>query len=194
MKRKFLIILLAAVGAFTGCIENDRVLFEGTQVELDPAAWNANAAGLTYPILTRKPIDGRAAATTDSTIRRYPQTIRVRVNLIGAQSNQARTVGYEVFASPITTVSMPATATGQTPAAAAGTLTVTNAVAGTHYTALSGTVTIPANSSFGYIDIQILRPAATANSAVFLGIRLNDGGDLDPATNYNSVGIIIDQR
>ena len=194
MKSKFLLILFVAVASFTACIKNDRVLWEGTVAEIDANTWNANAAGLTYAILTRKPADGRPSGTSDSTLRRWPQTIRLRINLVGAQSAQARTVGYEIFNSPITTVSMPATITGQTPSAAAATLNVINAVPGTHYTALSGTVTIPANSSFGYIDIQILRPAATAGTAAFIGIRLTDAGDIKPSQNYKEIGLVIDQR
>lgn len=195
MKSKLLIILFAVVGILPACIKNDPVLFTGTQAELDPAAYNANAAGLTYPILTRKPVAGRAASTTaDSTIRRYAQTLQIRVNLIGAQTNQDRTVGYEVFGSPITSVAMPATITGQSPPAGAANLAVSDAVAGTHYVALSGTVTIPANSSFGIINVQILNPGPTAGTARFIGIRLNDSGNIKPATNYGQVGLVIDQR
>ncbi len=205
MKRIFSILTILTALLFSSCIKNDAVIFEGSQVELDAAAWNANAAGLTYPILPRIPAFNRALSTAcpDSTLRRYPQTIRLRINLVGAQSGQDQTVSYEVFASPVTTVAFPATIaanaglgcpTAQTPAAAAATLTVTDAVAGTHFVALSGTATIPANSSFGYIDIPILNPGPTAGAARFLGIRLKDNGNLKASTNYKEAALVIDQR
>ena len=205
MKRIFPIITILAAFSITGCVKNDAVLFEGTQVELDAATWNANAAGLTYPILTRIPAFNRAlsSACPDSTLRRYPQTIRIRINLVGAQSNQDQAVSYEIFTSPITTVAFPVTIpanaglgcpTAQTPSAPAATLNVTDAVAGTHFTALSGTATIPANSSFGYIDVPILNAGPTAGTARFLGIRLKDNGNLKASTNYKEVGLAIDQR
>ncbi len=205
MKRIFYILSIAAAFALNGCIKNDNVVWKGSVVELDAAIWNANAAGLTYPILTRVPAQNRALTTScpDSTLRRYAQTIRVRVNLVGAPVNKDIAVSYEIFNSPVTTASFPATIaanaglgcpTAQTPSAPAATLNVTNAVAGTHHTPLSGTVTIPAGNSFGYIDIQILNPGSTAASARFIGIRLLDNDNIKVSQNYKEVGILIDQR
>lgn len=196
------VLVLFGSGA---CIKNELTTWTGAQAEIDQTTWNANAAGLTYPILTRVPAANRALTTgcPDSTLRRYPQTIRLRINLVGPQSGSPQTVLYETFTTPIATVAFPATIganaglgcpSAQSPAAAAATLTVTDAVAGTHYTALSGTATIPANSSFGYIDIPILNPGATAASGRFLGIRLKDGGSLKVSTNYKEIGLVIDQR
>ena len=205
MKRIYFILIIIGAISFNGCIKNDPVIFKGTVVELDAAIWNANGAGLTYPILTRVPAANRALtnACPDSTLRRYPQTIKVRINLVGAQSTKDIPVTYEVFGSPITTVAFPATIaanaglgcpTAQTPSAAAATLTVSDAVAGTHYAALSGTVTIPPNSSFGYIDIQILNPGPTAGTARFIGIRLKDNENVKVSANYKEAGFVIDQR
>jgi hypothetical protein len=199
MKKIFSILTIAIVLSLGvgGCIKNDDVVWQGSQVEFDATSWNANAAGLTYPIIGRIPGYGRVANTSDSTLRRQSGTVRIRINLIGAQlsTTKAETVGYEIMTtSPITSFSMPATITGQTPATAAGTLTVTNAVAGTHYTALSGLLTFPANSSFAFLDIPVLAPAATAGTGRFLGIRLNNNGTLKPAVNYSELGLVIDQR
>jgi hypothetical protein len=185
---------MAAAFSLTACIKIELPEFTDGIAEIDATSWNANAAGLTYPIITRKPAFGRAVNTSDSTLRRYAQTIQIRVNLVGEQSNADRTLTYETFTSPITTVSMPATISGQTPSAPAATLAVSDAVAGTHYQALSGTVTIPANSSFGIITVNILNPGPTAGSARFLGIRITDGGSLKASTNYSQLGLIIDQR
>ena len=205
MKKIYFSLIIIAAISFNSCIKNDTVIWEGSVVELDAAIWNANGAGLTYPILTRIPAANRALSTAcpDSTLRRYPQTIRVRVNLVGAQSGKDISVSYEIFNSPITTIAFPATIaanagagcpTAQTPSAAAATLAVSDAVAGTHFTTLSGTTVIPANSSFGYIDIPILNPAATAGAARFIGIRLKDNESVKASANYKEAGFVIDQR
>ncbi len=65
---------------------------------------------------------------------------------------------------------------------------------GTHYTALSGIVTIPADSSFGYINVPILNGGATAGQARFLGLQLNETGSVKPSVNYSQLGLVIDQR
>jgi hypothetical protein len=197
MKKIFSIITIAAFLSFGlgGCIKNDPVIFEDRQVEIDATSWNANAAGLTYPIIGRIPGYGRVANTTDSTLRRLSGTIRIRLNLIGAHLTKGETIGYEIHAaSPIASFNMPATITGQTPAAAAATLTVTNAVAGTHYSALSGKVDFPANNSFAFLEIPILNPGSTAGSGRYLGIKLNNTGTLKAAVNYSELGLVIDQR
>jgi hypothetical protein len=181
--------------SFTGCIKNDPVLVEGRQVEFDATSWNSNAPGLTYPIMGRNPGYGRVANTGDSTLRRYPQTLRIRINLIGAQLTSTETVGYEVTTtSPVNSFAMPTTITGQTPAAAAATLLVSNAVAGTHYTTLSGTLTFPINSSFAFLDIPILNPGATLGEGRYIGLKLNNNGSLKAAVNYSELGLVIDQR
>ena len=189
----FIVVLLTLV-SFSSCIKNDPVILNSSVAEFDATALNSNAAGLTYPIIVRVPAYGRVSNALDSTLRRYQQTIRLRVNLVGPQSSQSETVGYEIFTSPISTFSMPATISGQTPSAAAATLTVTDAVAGTHFTALSGTLTIPANSSFGYLDLPILNPGSTAGSGRFIGLRLNDNGTIKASFNYRELGLVIDQR
>jgi hypothetical protein len=197
MKKIFSMTAIAVliIMSFTGCIKNDPVLVTDRQVEFDATSWNANAAGLTYPIMGRNPGYGRVANTSDSTLRRFPQTIRIRLNLIGPQLTNPETVGYEVTTTaPISTFGMPATITGQTPAAAAATLSVSNAIAGTHYTTLSGKVTFPINSSFAFLDIPILSPAATVGEGRYIGLKLNNSGTLKPAVNYSDLGLVIDQR
>ena len=189
-----LLIILSAV-AVTSCIKNEDVVYAVRVAEIDAASWNANAANVTYPILTRSVPQNRAIVTSvDSTLRRLSRSTRVRINLVGQQSGKDEIIGYKIFTTPITSIAFPATITGQTPSAAAATLAVSDAVAGTHYTALPGKVTIPANSSFGYIDITILNPGPTAGQARFIGIQLDSTGTLLPSVNYNRVGLVIDQR
>jgi hypothetical protein len=205
MKKTFFYFSALLLIGLAGCIKNDKVTWQGKLAEIDLAVWNANGPGMTYPFVTRIPSPNRALTPgcPDSTLRRYAGTISVRVNLVGAQSAQDETVGYSIFTSPVTTVSFPATIakdsvkgciTAQTPSAAAATLNVINTVAGTHYTALSGTVTITKGSSFGYITIPILNSGSTASTAAFLGIQLNNNGSVKPSVNYSQVGLFIDQR
>lgn len=196
MKKILAIIAITGTVLMSGCIKNDPVTWkEDPQAEFDATSWNANAVGLTYPIIGRIPGYGRVANTSDSTLRRLSRTIRIRVNLIGAHSKTEETVGYDLFTpSPIFTFSMPATISGQTPSAPAATLAVTDAVPGTHFAALSGTVTIPANSSFGYLDLVVLPTAATPGSGSFVGFKLNNNGSIKAAVNYSQLGLVIDQR
>lgn len=195
--KKYSIYLVAGVTAFifSSCIKQIDKTFQGeTVVEIDATPLNSVASGQTYPILTRIARHGIPVATSDSTLRRLNGTVRIRLNLVGPQNGTDKTIGYKIFGSPITSVSFPATASGQTPTTASGTLAVQNAVAGTHYTALSGICTIPANSSFGYIDLPILNAGSTAGQARFIGIQLDSTGTLKPNPNYNKLGLVIDQR
>ncbi|HEX2533596.1 MAG TPA: hypothetical protein VHK69_07665 [Chitinophagaceae bacterium] len=196
MKKGFFAILTGILGAvlLSGCIKNEEEIFSGKLAEFDATSWNANSAGLTYPIMTRIPRLNNASGTSDSTLRRTAGTIRIRVNLIGAQSAKEETVGYKIFSTPDTAVSVPATISGQTPAAAAARLPLLDAVAGVHYAQLSGKVTIPANSSFGFIDIPVLNTGTAAEEARFIGLQLDSTGTILPAVNYGRLGLAIDQR
>ena len=195
-KNIYMLAGLMSILALSSCIKQIDKTFQGqTVVEIDPTVLNSANATAGYPVLTRIPAEGIPLRTADSTLRRLNGIIRVRLNLVGPQLDQAQTIGYKILtASPITSVSFPATATGQSPSAAAATLTVTNAVAGTHYTALSGSCTIAPKSSYGYIEIPIINGGATAGQARFLGIQLDSSGTLKPNPNYNKIGLAIDQR
>ena len=203
MKRNNYIVLLIAIFLFSSCIKQIEKKFAGTAVaEIDAAVLNSVAATVTYPILTRIPAAGRpVSTTTDSTLRRFNGLVKIRINFVGALSDKEQTVGYRLFDSPISSIFFPATLTasqapptGQTPAQASGTVAISNAVAGTHYTALSGKAIIPAGSSFGFIDLPIINNGAAAGQARFLGITLDSTGTVLPSLNYRSVGLVIDQR
>jgi hypothetical protein len=203
MKKYCYIGIILAVVTFSSCIKQLEKKFTGTTVaEIDATVLNSVAAGVTFPILTRIPPAGRPVSTTvDSTLRRWSGTVKIRINLVGPQSGQEQTVGYTIFNSPITSVAFPATLTatqapptGQTPAQPAATLAVTDAVAGTHFAPLSGKAVFPANSSFAFIDLNVLNNGAAAGQARFLGIRLDSSGTVMPSVNYRSLGLVIDQR
>lgn len=204
MKKYFFLIYIGLTSLLlNSCIKEDIKSFQGATVaEIDAAVLNPVTAGVTYPILTRIPFAGRPlVATSDSTLRRLNNTtVRIRINLVGPQSSKDETVGYTTFsASPVTTIGFGATITGQTPSAAAtptaSPLNLVSAVAGTHYNlASSGVVTIPAKSSFGYIDVVILNSGPTAGQARFVGIELNNNGTIPANPNYSKIGLAIDQR
>ncbi len=205
-KRSLFIYFLFAVSLMmSSCIKQVEKKYSGkTVVEIDASVLNSNAVDVTYPISTRILPDGRPLSTTvDSTFRRLSGTVKIRLNLVGPQSSKNETVGYKLFNSPVTTIAFPATllfnsgsntAGRQQPAQPAATLSVQDAIAGTHYTALTGMATIPADSSFGYINIQVLNPGPIAGQARFIGIQLDSTGSLLPSPNYLRIGLIMDQR
>lgn len=166
----FLFVLLASAGLFS-CVKNEEVTFNGAVVEFDATTWNANAVGVNYPILTRVPPFGRAVNTSvDATLTKARGTIKIRINLVGPQRSTPTEVTYQVVQG-----------------------TVTTAVAGTHYTALPGKVTIPANSSFGDIDLVLLNNPATTPASVDLVLEITGGQNVTVNPNYSRVGLRISQ-
>lgn len=162
---------IAGLAAFflNSCIKNDPVLVQDTHVELDAAAWNANAAGKTYPILTRVPAQGAATPTSQPSITRTSGSFNVRVNLVGAQKSTPTNFTYTVDAANST------------------------AIAGTHYTAFSGTGTIPADSSFGIITVNVLNPGVSSSTPAVLVLQLTDNDTYKASVNYAKVGLSISQ-
>lgn len=154
----------------TGCIKQNEYVIQGLQVEFDAAAWNARGAGVEYPILTRVPPYGMPVATSDPLISRTSGTIRFRVNLIGAQQSTAQTITYRVWDNPANT-----------------------AVAGTHFT-IPGTITIPANSSFGEAVVNVLNPGVSSTTPRFVVLEVVGNSSIRPATELNKIGIQISQN
>lgn len=194
MKKIVFFFSAALMLGMTACIKNDQATFTSELAEFDATSWNANAAGVTYPFMTRIPIYGAATPTSSFTMHRTSGTVRLRVNMVGPTSKSERTVGFKLFDVPFATVSFPATASGQTPARAAGVLTTAVAVPGTHYTALGNSITVPADSTWGYINIAILDAGATAGQARTIGIALDSTGSVKASPNYRQLAIAIDQR
>jgi len=202
--KKYSLLTYITIGSLiflTSCIKEDVKSFTGTTVaEIDAAVLNPVSVGTTYPILTRIPFDGRPTNTTDSTTRRLNNTtIKLRVNLVGPQSVKDETVGFKIFTtSPVTTIAYPATTTGQTPSApatsTASPLSLLSGVAGTHFSVTGSTITIPAKSSFGYINVVILGTGPTAGQARFVGIEIDNSGTIPANPNYSKIALAIDQR
>jgi hypothetical protein len=164
MKKIFLSIATAATFLLGGCIKNEQVVFQNSQIEFDAASWNANSVGVTYPILSRVPLVG-VASPNAATLTRTSAPFTLRVNLVGAQRSTATDFTYRVA-------------------------TESTAIAGTHFTAFSGTGTIPANSSFATIPVTILNPGPGVGSVVLV-LELLTGNGLTASPNYAKVGLRI---
>lgn len=161
------LVLLAST--FTGCIKQDDKTFKGLVAEFDAAVLNSPAVGKTFPILTRVPIYGVAVSTANPLITRTSGTIKFRVNLVGAQSSSARTIPVSVVAGE------------------------TTAVDGTHYT-ISNTITIPANSSFGELTVNVINPGTSSTTPRIVVFELGDGSEIKASANYKRLGISIAQN
>lgn len=188
MKHLLYLLILTLTG-ITSCkkLQEQRIIFTGTEVEIDAAVLNAVASGRTYPILTRLPAYGRPVITTsststgvvaDPTITRTSGQIKLRVNLVGAQTAADRSIPFNVVATE-------KDATGAD-------LVVTTAVEGTHFTIASKTIVVPANSSFGDITINVLNAGASTTTRDIV-LELTDG-NLKASANYKKIGIRIAQN
>jgi hypothetical protein len=209
MKKRSLFIYTAVCASIflTSCIKQlEKEYTRAPVAEIDATVLNSKTSGLNYPVITRMPPMGRSitAGCPDSVLRRFSGEVRVRINLVGKQSAKDETVGFTTFDAPVTTFTFPATiaanaglgcATAQTPSRAAASLAVSTALLGTHYniTNTGNKITIPANSSFGYLTINLLNPGVSTGSR-FIGIKLDSTGTILPSFNYRELGIIVDQR
>jgi hypothetical protein len=165
-----LILAIATVSLLGSCVKNELPVFTAPVAEFDAASWNANAAGLSFPILTRVPGYGRAASTADPLLTRTsPGIKKFRVNLVGQQM-PTETEVYVIMNSVTST-----------------------AVAGTHYRSFTPVVKIPANTSFGEVDVEILNPGV-AGAARTLELILSSGTNgIKSNPNYNRIRLSIAQ-
>ena len=171
MKKIQIILALLAVVFASSCIKNDQAVFDDQRiVEFDAASWNANGAGVAYPILTRVPGYGRASVSSDPLLtRNSPGIKKFRVNLVGGQSPTPINVFYREY-------------------------TGTTATKNVHYN-FSGQLTIPANSSFGEMEVEILNPGAPATQGpVDLNIILTGAeSGVTSSVNYRIISLRIAQ-
>jgi hypothetical protein len=165
------ILAIATISLLGSCVKNELPVFTAPVAEFDAASWNANAAGLNFPILTRVPGYGRPVSTaTDPLLTRTsPGIKKFRVNLIGQQL-ATETEVYVIHNNVTST-----------------------AVAGTHYKSYSPVVKIPANSSFGEVEVEILNPGV-AGAARTLELILSTGTNgVKGNPNYNIIRLSIAQ-
>jgi hypothetical protein len=196
------IIKYMCIGAIlmaTACIKQTDKHFQGTTVvEFDATVLNSVATGVTYPVLTQVPEFGKPldiqntncnSAFVDPFIKRTSGTVQLRVNVVGPVSKEARAIGFKVVDVPVTSVTF-----RQTSPCSNVTLTTVGAAAGVHYAFADTKITIPADSSFGYLNINILNAGATAGQARTVGIQLDSTQSLLPSVNYRTIAVAIDQR
>jgi hypothetical protein len=88
-----------------------------------------------------------------------------RINLVGPQKTTEQTVKVSIETA------------------------ATSAVSGTHFKLVSDNITIPANSSFGEVKVEILRVAPQAGKSVDLVLNLDgNGSDIKPSENFKRLG------
>lgn len=168
-------------------LEETRYFYEGVpQIEFDATSFNAVAAGRAYPILTRVPGYGRPVISTsvaatgvvaDPLLTRTSGTVKLRVNLMTAPMSTDQVINYRVV-------------TTEKNATTGADMTVTTAVSGTHYTT-GNSFTIPANSSFGEVTVQVLNPGATAGATVDLVLELLGNSEIKSSAALSKVGMRI---
>ena len=171
MKRIITFILAIATVSFLGsCVKNELPVFTAPVAEFDAASWNANGAGLSFPILTRVPGYGRAVASSDPLLTRTSIGIKkFRVNLIGQQLSTDTDV-YVIMNSVTST-----------------------AVAGTHYKQFSPVVKIPAKTSFGELEVEILNPGVSGTPKDLELILSTGTNGVAGNPNYNKIRLRIAQ-
>ncbi|MBT0811977.1 DUF4843 domain-containing protein [Litoribacter ruber] len=94
-------------------------------------------------------------------------TVNLQVNLVSAQRTSDETITYNIVGDG------------------------TSAVAGTHYNA-SGSLVIPANSSFGELEVEIL-DTGVGTGVVDLLLELEGNANISASENYKRVQIRISQ-
>ena len=170
MKKILTSVFCLSLLILTGCVKNELTTYStDSKVEWDATSWNANAAGLTYPFLVRIPVPGIVTPSSQPLLSRTSGSVQLRVNLVGAQRATDFSFAYVVSSSE------------------------TTAVAGKHFTAVAGTGTIPAKSSFGIVTVGILDPGATTGT-VDLVLQLVDNSSVGASVNYSKVGLRIAQN
>jgi hypothetical protein len=173
MKRILFLIVLAFPVFLGSCIKNDPITLEGeVYVEFDATVLNTPLTGRTYPVLTRVPAYGAAVVGTNPSITRASGAIKFRVNLVGAQQSTDQVITFKAVTAP----TLP---TG-----------VVAATSGTHYT-ITGTLTIPANSSFGEATVTVVNPGVSSATPVGLVLELVGNETVKPSENYKFLGVQI---
>lgn len=177
MKKYSFLLYISLVSLLSSsCIKEDIKTFQGsTVVEFDAAVFNSVAAGFTYPILVRASGYGRAVSTADPSLTRTSGQVKLRVNLVGPQRSTVEVISYQVLTVTPTSPNLLGTS-------------------GTHYNT-SGTFTIPANSSFGEVVINILDPGVSSTIAREVHLELQGSStNIKASENYKKIAIRIAQN
>lgn len=183
MKKILLYSLMLPLLLSVGCIKNEHKIYTGPDVvEFDATVLNSPALGVTFPLMTRVPAYGVAASTAHPAITRASGLIKFRVNLVGRQSATSQTMTYKIVTADFSsTLDIPSGTGARLPA-----------VSGTHFTA-TGTFTIPANSNFGEVEINVVNPGSASSTARYLVIELEGNGTFGTSAQFKRLGIQISQ-
>lgn len=176
-KNNIIYAILFVVLALTSCVKNDDILLKENLVEFDAATYNANGLGKTYPVVNRVPGYGFAITAAQPLISRTSGTISFRVNVVGPQTATDRVISYKVVPGETFT---------------SGATVVSAAVSGTNYST-SGTVTIPAMSSFGILTINIVNPGTALANDLLIVLELVGNTELKPSNTDKQIGIWINK-
>jgi hypothetical protein len=178
LKKSSLYIILAfCLFAFSSCIKQIDKTFTGNSVvEFDISVLNSSTPPFSYHVATRVAPFGLPITTANSpALTRTSGTIRLRVNLVGPQRDADETITYRVLTD----------VTPSTPAQLA--------VAGTHFNT-GTTFTLPAKSSFGELEVQVLNPGSSSTTPREIHLELVGSTNLKPSENYKRVGLRIAQN
>jgi hypothetical protein len=179
MKNKINILMLVGVVFVTlsGCIKNEEIIITRNEVEIDWASYHARTSGYPFTLMLRVPREpGRAQLAADPLLSRtFADTIRMRINLTGPQLPTAQT--FEMRVDPSYT-------TGIEGAAGAP---------GAHFQLIDRTVTIPANSSFGFCRWVVRNPGQANVIPITVSFRLVGNAQIKVAENYQYIGWSIPQ-
>ncbi|WP_040481373.1 DUF4843 domain-containing protein [Mariniradius saccharolyticus] len=153
MKKILALLSFAMVFAFSSCIEQNYVTWQGAVVEFQDAVVRTPVAGTANPAYPR------------ITVANTVGTVNLQVNLVAAQRTSDETITYRVVPEG------------------------TTAVAGTDF-AVSGSLVIPANSSFGTLTVNIPNTGAIGG-AVDVLLELEGNAQIPASQNYKQVQIRI---
>lgn len=181
MKKIFFAIITLSLFTLSSCIKDDLLQFTPDPViEFDAASINSATSPFTYRVLSRHPKFGRPETTTGTTAdplltrAMVDPVIKLRVNLVGPHMSAAQSFTYKAI-----------TVTPASPNLLA--------VAGTHYTT-TGTFTIPANSSYGEVVVNVLNTGVSSTSPREVHLELDGNGTIGASENYRRIALRITQN
>ncbi len=185
MKKLFkYLLLIPLITSLTGCVKNDDILFKGTLVEIDWASFNARTSGYPFTLFTRVPGEpGRGVYNSPNSYggidplltRATVDTIRMRINLVGPQQSTPQTFTMGVNSTFTTGIEGSST----TP--------------GAHFQLIDRTVTIPANSSFGFCRWVVRNPGVSSTIPVTVVFQLRGNNSIPVSENFQFIGWSISQ-
>ena len=181
-----ILIFSLLILTFVSCKKDEDIIFEEAQVEIDWASYIAKTSGYPFTLFSRVPTEpGRAVYNTGNAYgvvdplllrtRAITDTIKMRINLVGKQQPTAQ--NFEVRVASTYTTAIEGTTNGT----------------GVHFQLLDRTVTIPANSSFGFCRWVVRNPGVTNNIPVTVVFQLLGNEQTKVNQNYQYIGWSIDQ-